>query len=122
VNEGREAAGRQPFEPISLHTEREPCGHASGNDCSDYLANGVEDGHPDDELGEGEKKNKLRIHYGVGFRRGAIDEDADLTRDGGTTMTPAEAKDEARVKFKAGFNNYVNRLKGVWESNAKSGQ
>ena len=37
-------------------------------------------------------------------------------------MTPAEAKDEARVKFKADFNSYVNRLKGVWESNAKSGQ
>lgn len=122
VNERREAAGQQPFEPISLYTEREPCGHASGNDCSDYLANEVEDGKPDDELGEGEKKNKLRIHYGVGFRRGAIDENADLTRDDGTTMTPAEAKDEARVKFKADFNNYVNRLKGIWENNAKSGQ
>ncbi|MEV8091047.1 toxin glutamine deamidase domain-containing protein [Streptomyces nigra] len=122
VNERREAAGQQPFEPISLYTEREPCGHASGNDCSDYLANDVEDGTPDEHLGEGEKKNKLRIHYGVGFRRGAIDENADLTRGDGTTMTQAEAKDEARVKFKADFNNYVNRLKGVWESNAKLGQ
>jgi hypothetical protein len=122
VNERREAAGQQPFEPISLYTEREPCGHVSGNDCSDYLANKVEDGHPDDELGESEKKNRLRIHYGVGFRRGAIDENADLTQDDLTTMTPAEAKDEARVKFKADFNNYVNRLKGVWESNAKLGQ
>ncbi|QEV67322.1 hypothetical protein CP983_11975 [Streptomyces chartreusis] len=122
VNEGREAAGQQPFEPISLYTEREPCGHASGNDCSDYLANEVEDGKPDDELSEGEKKNKLRIHYGVGFRRGAIDENADLTQDDGTTMTPAEAKDAARVKFKADFNNYVNRVKGIWENNAKSGQ
>ncbi|MGV9642236.1 toxin glutamine deamidase domain-containing protein [Streptomyces sp. NPDC003514] len=122
VNERREAAGQQPFEPISLYTEREPCGHASGNDCSDYLANDVGDGIPDEQLGEGEKKNKLRIHYGVGFRRGAIDENADLTREDGTTMTQAEAKDEARAKFKADFNSYVNRLKGIWESNAKLGQ
>ncbi|WP_344499666.1 toxin glutamine deamidase domain-containing protein [Streptomyces enissocaesilis] len=122
VNERREAAGQQPFEPISLYTEREPCGHASGNDCSDYLANEVEDGVPDDELGEGERKNKLRIHYGVGFRRGVIAEDADLSRDDGTTATPAEAKDEARAKFKGDFNNYVNRLKTIWEGNAVSGQ
>jgi hypothetical protein len=122
VNERRETAGRRPFEPVSLYTEREPCGHASGNDCSDYLAKEVEVGLPDDELGEGEKKNKLRIHYGVGFRRGAIDDDADLIRDDGTTMTPAEAKDEARAMFKADFNTYVNRLKGMWESNATSGQ
>jgi hypothetical protein len=122
VNERREAVGQQPFEPISLYTEREPCGHASGNDCSDYLSNEVEDGQPEDELGEGEKKNKLRIHYGVGFRRGAIAEDADLTQDDGTTLTPTEAKDAAWAKFKADFNNYVNRLKGIWEGNAKAGQ
>ncbi|WP_086866127.1 toxin glutamine deamidase domain-containing protein [Streptomyces viridochromogenes] len=122
VNESRVAEGKQPFEPISLYTEREPCGHASGNDCSNYLANEVEEGHADGEPQEGKKKNKLRIHYGVGFRRGAIDESAALIGDDGATMTPTEAKDRARVKFKADFNNYVNRLKGVWESNAKLGQ
>ncbi|MEU4655666.1 toxin glutamine deamidase domain-containing protein [Streptomyces sp. NPDC023723] len=119
VNAKREAAGERPYEPVSLYTEREPCGHASGNDCSGYLAHEVEEPTPDDS--NTGKKNKLRIHYGVGFRRGQIDPEADLTRDDGTTATPEEAKEEARKRFTGDFNNYVNHLKSVWETNVKAG-
>ncbi|WP_185124215.1 toxin glutamine deamidase domain-containing protein [Streptomyces sp. TLI_185] len=121
VNAKREAAGEAPFEPVSLYTEREPCGHASGNDCSGYISDEIEEPKDEDQLQEGEKKNSLRIHYGVGFRRGQIDPDADLSNDDGTTATPEEAKEEARKKFTGDFNNYVNRLKGIWEGNAKAG-
>jgi len=121
VNARREAAGEAPFEPVSLYTEREPCGHASGNDCSGYLSEEVEEPKSESDLGDGEKKNSLRIHYGVGFRRGQIDPNADLSRDDGTVASPEEAKEEARKKFTGDFNNYVNRLKGIWEGNAKDG-
>ncbi|MER6424194.1 toxin glutamine deamidase domain-containing protein [Streptomyces sp. NPDC001137] len=121
VNAKREAAGEAPFEPVSLYTEREPCGHASGNDCSGYISDDIEEPKDESQLQEGEKKNSLRIHYGVGFRRGQIDPDADLSKDDGTTATPEEAKEEARKKFTGDFNNYVNRLKGIWDGNAKAG-
>ncbi|WP_329532105.1 toxin glutamine deamidase domain-containing protein [Streptomyces sp. NBC_01450] len=121
VNAQREAAGEAPFEPVSLYTEREPCGHASGNDCSGYISDEIEEPKDEDQLQEGEKKNALRIHYGVGFRRGQIDDNADLSKDDGTTATVEEAKEEARKKFTGDFNNYVNHLKGIWEGNAKAG-
>lgn len=119
VNQRREDQGLQPYEPISLYTEREPCGPASGNDCSDYLGDRVEGGG--DESSESGQRNKLRIHYGVGFRRGQMDPDVEWTDDKGDALTEAEAKKYVAKQFSNDFVRYVNHLKSTWRSNATGG-
>ncbi|KOT79089.1 hypothetical protein ADK70_32215 [Streptomyces rimosus subsp. pseudoverticillatus] len=120
VNEQRIANNQSPYDVISLYTEREPCGHASGNDCSRYIANDVEPGRDESKLAPGEKKNAIRVHYGLGFRRGELEDEAERIAAGEKNEV-AEEKKQARENFKSDFNNYVNRVNKIWKGNAGSG-
>ncbi|UNO41906.1 hypothetical protein [Streptomyces sp. MST-110588] len=98
INEQRVKDGKAPLKTKSLYTEREPCGPASGNDCSSYLAKTLD--------------KKVPIFYGTGFRRGRVENEAELRAEGlGDQIR--QAKDDAREAFTAEGEAYVDRLKGL---------
>ncbi|UZJ31302.1 nucleic acid/nucleotide deaminase domain-containing protein [Streptomyces endophytica] len=99
VNRQREADGKPPLQPQGLYTEREPCGPASGNNCSAYLGHNL----PKD----------VPIYYGTGFRRGRVEDEAEMRAEGRQDEI-RQIKDDARVAFTAEGEAYVNRLKGLW--------
>lgn len=99
VNKRRVADGEPPLQAQSLYTEREPCGPASGNDCSSYLGSQL----PKD----------VPVYYGTGFRRGRV-EDEDAMRADGRRDEVKQIKDDAREAFTAEGEAYVNRLKTLW--------
>ncbi|GHK06002.1 hypothetical protein SY2F82_77990 [Streptomyces sp. Y2F8-2] len=96
----------QRIQLVSFYTEREPCGPALGTDCSSFLGKHL----PKD----------VKIYYGTPFRRGQIENEAELRAEGhGAEVN--EMKDAAVAAQGEQSQAYVDKLHDIWTDLAYGG-
>ncbi|MEU2628573.1 toxin glutamine deamidase domain-containing protein [Kitasatospora sp. NPDC007106] len=103
VNKARVADGKEPFKPVHLYTEREPCGYSSGgsrfgggsNDCSVYIRGSS-------SLG------KVDVSYGIGYRAGPMVDGAKDAAGDPMTATKARKQQQADTRW------YMRNIEVLW--------
>lgn len=89
----------QRLQMTSFYTEREPCGPILGTDCSSFLQSHL----PSD----------VPIHYGTAFRKGQVENEAEL-RAAGQGAGVNSYKNDAVSAQGMDSQDYVNKLHDIW--------
>lgn len=99
LNEDRAAEGREPFAPVHLYTEREPCGHPSESkghaDCGGYIRAYL--------------PQNMGVTYATGYRKG---EQVELFSD------PREGVGNAAQAMEADFQDHLNKVSDILKAYA----